>query len=153
VYLAVTGTPTAIQQEVAALLYAGPDSMITGSAAARHHGVRVPEEAVIDVLLPTARRRGNAGFVRLHRTNRLPGRVWQLGSLRYAPPARAVADTVRGLRSLRDVRAVVADAVQRDCCSPRELGAELQAGQKHRIGIVPGGAGRYRRRDKVGRGR
>jgi len=33
IYLAVTGTPTAEQREVAALLYAGPASILTGPAA------------------------------------------------------------------------------------------------------------------------
>jgi hypothetical protein len=74
VYIAATGTPTIIQQEMAALLYGGR------------------------------------------------------GPLRYAPPARAVADTVRGLDNLREVRAVVADAVQRDSCRVRDLGTELAAG-------------------------
>jgi hypothetical protein len=41
-----------------------------------------------------------------------------------------VADTARGLTSLRDVRAVVADAVQRRACQVRDLAAELDAGPK-----------------------
>jgi hypothetical protein len=48
--------------------------------------------------------------------------------VRYVTPARAVADTVRGMISLRDVRAVVADAVQRRSCAIRDLLAELDAG-------------------------
>lgn len=124
----MTGAPTTLQQEMAALLYAGPGSMITGSAALRcHHiGKTVPE--LIDVLVPATRQRRDAGFVRLHRTTRMPGRIWQAGPIRYAPPARAVADTVRGMASLRDVRAVVADAVQRRACQVRELAAELAEG-------------------------
>jgi hypothetical protein len=55
-------------------------------------------------------------------------RIWQAGPLRYAPPARAVADAARDMTSLRDVRAVVADAVQRDRCKVRDLYAELIAG-------------------------
>ena len=43
----------------------------------------------------------------------MPARIWQAGPLRYAPAARAVADAVREMTSLRDVRAVVAEAVQR----------------------------------------
>jgi hypothetical protein len=128
VYVAATGTPTIIQQEMAALLYAGRGGMITGPAAARHHRIRVPATQVTDVLMPAARRRRDAAFVRLHRTTRMPERVWQLGPLRYASPARAVADTVRRLDDLREVRAVVADAVQRGRCSPPELGTELAAG-------------------------
>jgi hypothetical protein len=48
--------------------------------------------------------------------------------VRYAMPGRAVADAVRGMTSLRDVRAVVADAVQRDTCAISNLATELGAG-------------------------
>jgi hypothetical protein len=93
VYLSSTGTPTAVQRETAALLYAGPGSAITGPAGLAFHRVRAPDTEVIDVLVPTARRRQDAGFVRLHRTSVLPGMVFPVGSVCYVPPARAVADT------------------------------------------------------------
>lgn len=128
VYVAVTGTPTIIQQQMAALLYAGRGSVITGLAAARHHRIRVPASEFTDALMPASRRRRDAAFVRLHRTTRMPDQVSLFGPLRYTLPARAVADTVRGLDSLRDVRAVVADAVQRGSCSVPDLVAELAAG-------------------------
>lgn len=128
VYLAATGSPTRIQQEMAAMLYAGPGSVITGLAAVRQHHIRGPVTELVDVLIPASRRRQDADFVRLHRTTRLPTRVWQLGPLRYALPARAVADTVRDLTSLRDVRAMVADAVQRGHCRVPDLSEELSKG-------------------------
>jgi hypothetical protein len=128
VYMAATGTPTTLQQEMAALLYAGSGSMITGSAALRCHDIRYAPSDLVDVLVPAERKRRDASFVRLHRTNRMPGRVWQLGPVRYAPPTRAVADTVREMSSLRDVRAVVADAVQRRACRVRDLARELTSG-------------------------
>jgi hypothetical protein len=128
VYLAATGSPTLIQQQMAAMLYAGPGSVITGLAAVRQHQIRGPVAELVDVLMPASRRRRDADFVRLHRTTRLPTRVWQLGPLRYALPARAVADAVRDLTSLRDVRAMVADAVQRGHCKVPDLSAELNAG-------------------------
>jgi hypothetical protein len=128
VYMAATGTPTTLQEEMAALLYAGHDSVITGPAALRcHHiGKAIPDH--IDVLVPAARKRRDAGFVRLHRTTRMPGRIWQAGPVRYVPLPRAVADAVRGMDSLRDVRAVVADAVQRGRCQVGDLAAELAGG-------------------------
>src|SRR5690348_3620877 len=45
VYLAATGTPTPFQLEMAALLYAGKNSLVTGSAALRCHyiGNTVPD--------------------------------------------------------------------------------------------------------------
>jgi very-short-patch-repair endonuclease len=128
VYVATTGTPTIVQQEMAALLHAGPGSMITGPAAIRHHRIRGPATNAIDVLMPASRQRHDAAFVHLLRTTRMPGRVCQSGPLRYAPVARAVADTARALTSLREVRAVVADAVQRGSCEVQHLHAELIAG-------------------------
>jgi hypothetical protein len=137
VYVAATGRPTTLQLQMAALLYAGDGSLITGQAALLHHHLRGPAVGAvdrgtaaepIDVLVPAARQRRDAAFVRIHRTIRMPERAWQAGPLRLAPPARAVADTVRGLTSLRDVRAVVADAIQQGRCEIRQLHAELIAG-------------------------
>ena len=128
VYLAMTGAPTPLQQEIAALLYAGDGSMITGPAALRCHHIGKLMPDLIDVLVPENRQRRDTGFVRLQRTTRMPERIWERGPIRYVPPARAVGDTVRKLSSLRDVRAVVADAVQRRACQVRDLAAELDAG-------------------------
>jgi hypothetical protein len=128
IYVAATGTPTTLQRQMAALLHAGDGSLITGQAALRHHHIWGPDAEVVDVLVPASRRRSDAEFVRLHRTIRMPERSWQVGPLRLALPARAVADAVRGLTSLRDVRAVVADAVQQGRCGIRQLHAELIAG-------------------------
>ena len=128
VYMAATGAPTTLQQEMAALLYAGPGSVITGSAALRCHHIRTELTEIVDVLVPAARQRRDTGFVKLHRTTRMPGRIWEAGPVQYVMPARAVADTVRSLTSLRDVRAVVADAVQRDKCTVKTLTTELSAG-------------------------
>ena len=40
VYLTVSGVPSLSQKEMAALLYAGPGSFITGSIALMHHSIR-----------------------------------------------------------------------------------------------------------------
>jgi hypothetical protein len=128
VYMATTGTPTTLQQEMAALLYAGPGSVITGPAALRCHHIRGELIDLVDVLIPAARQRRDTGFVRVHRTTRMPGRIWTAGPVRYVMPSRAVADTVRGLASLRDVRATVADAVQRGRCTVKDLLTELTEG-------------------------
>jgi hypothetical protein len=128
VYMAATGAPTTLQLQMAALLYAGPGSVITGSAALRCHHIRTELTETVDVLVPAARQRRDAGSVKLHRTTRMPGRIWEAGPVRYVMPARAVADAARGMTSLRDVRAVVADAVQRRSCAIPELLTELDAG-------------------------
>ena len=128
VYMASTGTPTTLQQEMAAMLYAGSGSVITGPAALRCHHIRGTSSDLVDVLVPATRQTRDAAFVRLHRTTRMPGRIWQAGPVRYAPLPRAVADAVRDMTSLRDVRAVVAEAVQRGNCQMPDLVTELTAG-------------------------
>jgi hypothetical protein len=128
VYMAANGAPTTLQQEMAALLYAGPGSVITGPAALRSHHIRTELTEIIDVLVPSARQRRDTQYVRLHRTTRMPGRIWEAGPVRYAPASRAVADAVRALSSLRDVRAVVANAVQQDKCAISNLATELSQG-------------------------
>ena len=59
VYLTASGVPSLSQKEVAALLYAGPGSLITGPLALMHHSIRSGSAAdVIDVLVPAGRQRG-----------------------------------------------------------------------------------------------
>lgn len=54
------------------------------------------------------------------------------GTVRFTLAARAVADASRELGSLREVRAVTADAVQRNCCRLADLCQELaQAPRRH----------------------
>ena len=127
VYLAVTGTPTQDQRDIAAVLYAGSGGTLTGAAALRRHGMRLPSDR-IDVLVPLNRRTRSTDFVVLHRTARLPAQVCYVGVVQYALPARAVADAARSLRELRDVRAVVAASVQSKRCTIEQLDAELRAG-------------------------
>jgi hypothetical protein len=129
VYLAATGVPSFPQKEMAALLYAGPGSLITGPVALMHHSIRSSASTdIIDALVPIERQRASIGFARLHRTARMPERTCSAGPVRLALAPRAVADTVRLLTDLRDVRAVVADAVQVGRCSLGELAQELSGG-------------------------
>jgi hypothetical protein len=134
IYLATSGWPTIGQREMAAQLYCGPDSAITGVAALERYGFRAPPTEVIDVLVPSARRLRSVSFIRVQRTGRMPGRVWLTDGLRYAPVARSVADAVRGSADQRAIRALVAEAVQRGRCPIRELAAELAAGPKRGSG-------------------
>jgi hypothetical protein len=129
VYLTVSGVPSLPQKEMAALLYAGPGSLITGPLALLHHSIRGGTAVdIIDVLVPMGRQRLSTGFARLHRTGRMPARASSAGPVRLALVPRAVADTVRQLTELRDVRAVVADAVQLGRCTVGQLAEELRAG-------------------------
>jgi hypothetical protein len=130
VYLTVTGAPTDVQLQVAALLYAGPESLITGLAAVNFHGIRGPRAEIVDVLVPGSRRPADCKFVRIHRTRRLPG-GWNTDmALRFALPARAVADAVCSLDALGDARTVIASAVQQRRCTIAQLSLELR--QRHR---------------------
>ena len=128
VYLAVTGTVTQDQREIAALLYAGPRSLITGSAAVRRHRLSPPGSNLVDVLIPWTDRRQSAGFVRVHRTRRMPARRYRIGMIRFTKAPRAVADTARSLTRFDDVRHVVCEAVQRRICTVAELNDEFKAG-------------------------
>ena len=110
VYLAVTGTPTVDQRDMAALLYAGPSTVITGLAALRRNGLRAPRTEIVDVLIPATRQRRSTGFVAIHLTTRLPSLVCVTDGIQFALAPRAVADAARGLASLPEARAVVAGA-------------------------------------------
>ena len=127
-YMTSTGTPTLVQRQTAAVLYAGPGSVITGPAALAKHRIRAPRTEAVDVLIPHERRRRSLNFVRVSRTSRMPGLLFRDGPITYVPPERAVADTVRGLRDLGEVRAVVADGVQRGTVLLWQLTDELSCG-------------------------
>jgi hypothetical protein len=107
VYLTVTGAPTPEQRDMAALLYAGPRSVITGAVAVRRHHLTCAGLNMIDVLVPAETRRTSTGFVQIHRTTRMPDNVHQTGAIRFAPPHRAVADAARKMMCFSDVQAVV----------------------------------------------
>jgi hypothetical protein len=136
VYLAVTGTVTADQREMAALLHAGPRSVITGSVAVRRCGIRPPASNVVDVLVPVDVRCQSFTFVRVQRTTRMPPQIRRTGEIRFAGPTRAVADTARALTAFRDVRAVVADALQKRLCSIKALRSELEQGPAKGSGLL-----------------
>jgi hypothetical protein len=118
VYLTHAGRPADEQREMAALLYAGPRSVLTGAAALRRHGLPAARPSAdarnqhgpVDVLVPLVSRRMDVGFARLHRTGRLPAGFCVAGEARFAFVPRAVADAVRPMIDLADVRAVVADS-------------------------------------------
>jgi hypothetical protein len=128
VYASCTGPTSPQQRKTAALLYAGPRSLITGPAALTSHRLRAPQTRLIDVLVPNERRRRSVAFVRVTRTSRMPGLLFADGPITYVPPERAVADTVRLLRDLAEVRAVVADGVQRGTVLVWQLAEELTHG-------------------------
>jgi hypothetical protein len=128
VYLDHNGPLAGGQREIAAVLYTGQECVITGQAALLRQGVRAPLTDIVDVLMPAPMKVQSAGFVRTHRTARLPADSWLLDGIRLAPVARAVADAARGPLEHREIRALVADAVQRGQCTVGQLATELRAG-------------------------
>jgi hypothetical protein len=136
-FVTSTGEPSAEQREMAAVLYAGPDSVITGPAALRRLWIRGPDTARVDVIVGHDQcSRRSRDFVAVHRTRRMPDTVLLKGALPLVPPARAVLDTVTWLTDLADARAVMAGAVQERRCTVDDLQAELARGPRHRTALV-----------------
>lgn len=128
VYLTVTGSPSQEQRETAALLYAGPRSVITGAVAVRRHNLRCAGLNMLDVLVPADSRRKSTGYVQIQRTTRMPEMLYTSGPRRFTAPVRAVADAARAMTRFSDVQALVCEAVQRGRCTLEELVAELNEG-------------------------
>jgi very-short-patch-repair endonuclease len=129
VYL--TASPPSWSDRIAAAaLHGGPAAMITGAAALHtmeFRSVRRPPEIL--VLVPYSAGARSIGDVRIRRTTILPTPQERLGPP-MAPPARAVIDHVLGQRRIDDVRAVIAEAVQREHCSVRDIRRALEIGQR-----------------------
>jgi hypothetical protein len=128
VYTTTTGSVSPDQRAIAALLHAGPQSVITGATAVRRHRLRCAGLNEVDVLVPLDVRVQSIQFVRVVHTSRMPDGVYVTGHIRFAPVARAVADAARGMSRLSDVRAVVAEAVQCGHCHLASLARELAEG-------------------------
>jgi hypothetical protein len=134
IYLSTNGALAGGQREIAAALYAGPDCVLTGPAALRQYGLRVPATELIDVLVPASSKRQSVSFVRMLRTTRLPVQTFVLDGIRWAQAARAIADAARNEFDVREVRALVAGAVQGDACTIGQLADELRAGPSRESG-------------------
>ncbi|WP_051972573.1 hypothetical protein [Amycolatopsis japonica] len=130
-----SGEPTRRQLVEAALLYAGPDAVVTGAASCRRHGLKMlPDGAFrVHLLVPLEHKVGSSGHVIIERTTRLPQAI-TIDGVPLAPLSRAVLDECRRLGSRREVSALLAEAVQRGV-SLAELFAELDAGSSRGTAI------------------
>lgn len=135
IYLTVTGRPDHDQLDMAALLYAGPGSLLTGRAALRRHGLPPDSPGAepgtdpgIDVLVPAGRQRRSRSFVTVQRTTRMPAGISVDGVISYAPAARATADALRRMTDIRQARALTAAALASGACSAEQLERELAEG-------------------------
>ncbi|MBE1498807.1 hypothetical protein H4696_005907 [Amycolatopsis lexingtonensis] len=125
-------TPTRRELLIAALVYAGPNAMVTGLAACHEYGLRVPAgllDDVVHVLVPDGRKLLSSEYVTIERTWRLPTPYVRNG-IPLSPPVRAVTDALRRLRTEEPVNELLVEAVQHGRCSLEALTRELDTGTK-----------------------
>jgi len=132
-----TGELSVRQCERSALLYGDAAARgRTGKAAigaawaCRIHAIPYVkvDSARIVVVVPHECQAHDDGFVTLRRST-LDEPAWVIDGLRVCSPARAVVDACRSLRGLRDVRALVAGAVQAGKTTVPLLEAALASGE------------------------
>jgi very-short-patch-repair endonuclease len=121
---------TRMDRIAAAALTGGKRGVVSGAAAVRVWGLRPRREGAVLILVPRDFGRRDSSWIRYRRTVRLP-QPSVVHGIRVAPAARAVADHALELARLDDVRAVVAEAVQRGLASPHDLEAEYLAGPRN----------------------
>jgi hypothetical protein len=122
--------PTRRQLVAAALMYVGPEAVVTGLEACRRHGLRaVPGETTVHVLVPHGRKVKSSDYVIVERTIRPPVSVLRDG-VPLASLPRAVLDACRRFRAFDPCRALIAEAVQRGRVSPDALEHELALGSQ-----------------------
>jgi hypothetical protein len=129
VYATFTGSLAPRQRLRAGLLHAGDQAMLCGVTAAELHGLRyLPRhDGSVHVLVPDGTKVRSLGFVRVHRTTGVP-RPWWRAAFPLTPPAHAAIEVARALHNLREVRAVLCEAVQRGLATPDELAAVVREG-------------------------
>ena len=130
-YATFNGPLTDEQRLVAAALYGGPGAQITGAAALRWHGVRyVPADPRIHVLVLSPARRTSHAFVEVIRTSRPDPHARLRPAMEVCSIARAAADAARAGYRLRDVRAFLAEIIQRGLTTIPMLEDELRGGPR-----------------------
>jgi hypothetical protein len=131
VYACFTGDLTDEQRLVAAQLYCGANAQLTGPAALRIHSMRyVPSDDRVHMLIPQTRHLSSHSYLVVRRTHRLDDKAVRHGPVRVVSVARAAADTARMSSDLREVRALVAEAVQRRLTTMQCLREELESGTR-----------------------
>lgn len=121
VYALQSGPPNRLQWLIAAQLYAGEGSVLTGRAALSVHGLEVDgprrlDDPVADpiaidqlhALVPHRMRRQNIARLRITRTTRVP-KPTRFGVLRIAPLARSIVDSC--LTAVEDGEAASIDGI------------------------------------------
>jgi hypothetical protein len=125
-YANFTGQLGLEHRRIAATLFTAQDAQITGLSALAYHGFQhISQDQYIHVLVRHEVRRTSRRFVRVHRTHRLDAQATRLQGYSICTVPRAVADACRRINDLRDVRAIVAESVQRRLTTPAALATEL----------------------------
>jgi very-short-patch-repair endonuclease len=125
VYACFTGPLTVTHLIAAALLFGGPSAQVTGLTALALYGCQyLPNDPRVHLLLPASVHRTSPGFLRIHRTHTLPHPHWRQG-FPVTPTDRAAILATAHLTSLRDVRALLSEVVQRQLTTVERLDAAL----------------------------
>jgi len=130
VIVAHSGPLTDDQRRRAALIYGGPDAMLSHESAASVLGLRVVEEFV-HITVPHGSPKPNVAFVVVHQTRATAPASQSFGGLRCVGIARTVIDVACGMTLLNDVRALVADSVQRGLTTAVALSLEAERAPRH----------------------
>ncbi len=126
-----TGTLDPQQRLIAATLFAGPDAVLTSTAAVRWRGLRnVARADNMQLAVPADRYARSTAMVRVRRTVHPDPHPWRRGVLSIASPGRAVADAARDALAEREATALVIEAVQRGMVSIPVLERELELGPR-----------------------
>jgi hypothetical protein len=105
--------PTLHQRHVAALLYAGQRSWLSGPTAATLHGfLREEHQVAVHVLVPPTAKPRTVQWLTVRRTSLVNERLVERGPLRLSCRPRAVVD-VAALMPEADARALVIHVVRR----------------------------------------
>lgn len=129
VYATFTGELSQTQWWYVALLYAGASAALTGEAALQLWRIRRQQNPRIPVLIDHVRQRRSREWVSIFRTERMPP-TRTLSGLVVVDPVRATADACRILHGLRDVRAVITDALRSPRVRLDALVREVDEGQR-----------------------
>lgn len=137
IFLVTPGSPGTEQRRVAAALFSGRTAQLTGLSVLHWYGFRsAPATDRVHVLVPHEAHRRSAGFVVVQRALSLDAQARDAGLYWVTSPARAVVDACRALAQLKDVRAIVAEAVQADHTSAKAIDAELRRAARSRTGLA-----------------
>lgn len=127
VVLLQSSPPSTDQLVAASLLYAGRNTVLTGLEACRRHGLRLPSDDDVHLLVPHERKIRSCEYLTIERTRRMPPASVRDG-VPLASLVRATLDAARRIRASEPVAKLLIEAIQRGRCSPAAFAHELECG-------------------------